>query len=84
MTEEKKVIQATIDQIDAELAVLVSEELSDPIYLPYSCLPPDAQEGDILLITISRQQTSTRKVKKEVARLIEKLSSVKSARHRLK
>lgn len=80
MEEETKIILAAIDQLDGELAVLVSEELSGPIYLPFTVLPPDSQEGDILQITIARREAATRKCKKEVAQLIEKLSSVKTQR----
>lgn len=78
--ETKKIIQASVDQLDAELAVLTSDELAGPIYLPVSCLPTDVQEGDVLSISISLQQAVTQKRKSEVTQLIEKLAAAKAKR----
>jgi hypothetical protein len=63
-------MKLTIDRFEAEYAVL---ELPDGsmVNLPRKVLPADAGEGDIINITVDRDETQMRK--KEIQKLAEDL-----------
>jgi hypothetical protein len=67
-------MKATIDHIEAGIAVLVSrEDETLRIQVPVSVLPPKSREGDILSIAFERDEEATLLAKAETASLIERL-----------
>ena len=67
-------MKATIDRIEGSIAVLVSrEDESLRIQVPVSVLPPGSREGDILSVTLERDDEATRLAKAETVSLIERL-----------
>jgi hypothetical protein len=69
-------MKATVDRIEGTFAVLVVDENGKREYLNYPIrLLKDVAEGDILDITITRDESATVAARKRVASLIEKLKS---------
>jgi hypothetical protein len=67
-------MKATIDRIEGGLAVLlVGEDGKTRVNVPLILLPEGCREGDILDITIVRDEKATRETKDQVSSLIEKL-----------
>jgi hypothetical protein len=67
-------MKATIDRIEDGLAVLlVGEDGKTRVNVPLILLPEGCREGDILDITIVRDEEATRETKEQVSSLIEKL-----------
>jgi hypothetical protein len=67
-------MQATIDRIDEGVAVLIAcGEKPFQITVPSSLLPHGSREGDIVSITIGRDNDATEAAKNRVARLIGRL-----------
>lgn len=64
-------MRATIDRMEGGIAVLVSRDDPDVrITLPVSVLPPGSREGDILSITLERDDAATAAAKAETAALL--------------
>jgi hypothetical protein len=67
-------MKATIDRMEGDLAVLVSiEDQEVRIQVPVSVLPGGSREGDILSITLERDDKATAEAKAETASLIGRL-----------
>ena len=67
-------MRATIDRIEGNLAVLISQDdESVRVTLPVSLLPPGCREGDIIRIRIERDIHATTAAKERVSERIEKL-----------
>jgi len=67
-------MKTTIDRIEGGIAVLVSrEDESVRITLPVSVLPAGFREGDILAVTLERDDVATAEAKAETVSLIERL-----------
>jgi hypothetical protein len=67
-------MKATIDHIEGGIAVLVSrEDETLRLQIPVSVLPPGSREGDILSVTLERDEEATRLAKAETVSLIEHL-----------
>jgi Protein of unknown function (DUF3006) len=68
-------MKATIDRIEGGIAVLVSrEDETVRIQVPVRVLPVGSREGDILSITLERDDVSTAGAKAETASLIGRLT----------
>ncbi|MDD1689864.1 MAG: DUF3006 domain-containing protein [Methanoregula sp.] len=67
-------MRATIDRIDEGIAVMIPREGdARPFRLPISLLPPGCHEGDLVTVTIERDETATAEAKERVAGLIGRL-----------
>ncbi|MCK9630828.1 MAG: DUF3006 domain-containing protein [Methanoregula sp.] len=67
-------MRATVDQIDEGIAVMVPREGdARPFHLPVSFLPPGCREGDIVTVTIVRDDAATAEAKERVAGFIQRL-----------
>jgi hypothetical protein len=67
-------MKATIDRIEGKMTVLLmGEDGKAKVNMPLSLLPKGCKEGDILDITIVRDEKATRETKEQVSSLIEKL-----------
>ncbi len=66
----------TIDRIEEDVAVLISSE-NEPvrITIPSSLLPDCVKEGDVVIMSIERDEESTAASKDRVSSLIEKLKN---------
>lgn len=69
-------MKATIDRIQEGIAVLISTD-KEPVRftVPVSLLLPGAKEGDIVNITIDRDEGATATSKDRVSSMIEKLKN---------
>jgi hypothetical protein len=71
-------MKAVVDRIEAPIAVLIGlDDESVRFEIPALLLPPGCREGDILMIRIERDSSSTKAVKARVSGLIEKLKKRK-------
>jgi Protein of unknown function (DUF3006) len=71
-------MKVTIDRFEDGYAVLLVRDEEDVhIDFPVKLLPDGCKEGDILDITISRDEESTEATRKRVSDLIEKLKKKK-------
>jgi hypothetical protein len=71
-------MKAVVDRIEATIAVLIGlEDESVRFEIPAPLLPPGCREGDILMIRIERDSSSTKAVKARVSGLVEKLKKRK-------
>lgn len=71
-------MKATLDRIEGNYAVLlIRPDEKQKINMPLSLMPPGSKEGDILDITIERDEKATTDAKKRVSGLIEKLKNKK-------
>ena len=67
-------MKAVIDRIEGKLAVLLmGEDGSTKVNMPLILLPEGCKEGDVLDITISRNENATTSAKDRSKNLIEKL-----------
>jgi hypothetical protein len=67
-------MNATVDRIEEGFAVLItSGEKPARILLPVSMLPEGSQEGDVVTLTIGRDQEATSNGKGRVAGLVDRL-----------
>jgi len=68
-------MRAMVDRIEGTLAVLIScdDELVR-LNLPVSLLPPGTREGDIVTLSIGRDEEATRAAKERVAGLVGNLT----------
>ena len=64
-------MNAVIDRIEGKLAVLLME--STKVNMPLILLPEGCKEGDVIEITISRNENATSSAKDRSKSLIEKL-----------
>ncbi|AFV24482.1 hypothetical protein Mpsy_2278 [Methanolobus psychrophilus R15] len=70
--------KVSLDRIEGDIAVLlVRDEESIKIDIPLSLLPEGSREGDILDISILRDENETEDIKKRVSLLLEKLKNKK-------
>ncbi|AFV25339.1 hypothetical protein Mpsy_3140 [Methanolobus psychrophilus R15] len=68
--------KVSLDRIEGDIAVLlVRDEESIKLDIPLSLLPDGSREGDILDISILRNEKETEYAKKRVSALIEKLKN---------
>jgi hypothetical protein len=68
-------MKAMIDRIDEGIAVLIPrDDETLRLMLPVSVLPPDCREGDIVTISIGRDDGATREAKDRSASLIDRLN----------
>lgn len=66
--------KVTIDRIEGNNAVLLlRDEEAVKINIPLFLLPPESKEGDILNISIAREEQETEAAKEQVSALLEKL-----------
>ena len=71
-------MKATIDRIEGTIAVLIpQEDEAVRITVPLFLLPPDCQEGDILVIRIKRDTPGTKEAKERLSQRIERLKNKK-------
>jgi hypothetical protein len=67
-------MKATIDQMESGIAVLISrEDESVHITLPVSLLPAGSREGDIVTVTIERDDVTTKEAKDQISHRVERL-----------
>ncbi|MFB3766449.1 MAG: DUF3006 domain-containing protein [Methanotrichaceae archaeon] len=67
-------MKATLDRIEGEMAViLVRNDESTRLNIPVVMLPEGSQEGDILDISITRDEKETEDSKARVSSMIERL-----------
>jgi hypothetical protein len=67
-------VKATIDRIEGSMAVLIScEDESVHLTLPVSLLPDGSREGDIVTLTVGRDDVATLAAKERVSSLVERL-----------
>jgi hypothetical protein len=69
-----KSFKVTLDRIEEDIAVLlVRDEEIVKVNIPFTFLPVESREGDILDITIVRDVQENDAAKERVTRLLEKL-----------
>ena len=67
-------MKATIDRVEGKLAVLlIRNEESIKLNIPLILLPEGSREGDILDISIQKDEKETEDAKERVSSIIEKL-----------
>jgi hypothetical protein len=67
-------MKAVIDRVEGKLAVLlIGEDGSIKVNMPLILLPEGCKEGDVLNITINRNENATQSAKDQSKNLIEKL-----------
>ncbi len=67
-------MKATIDRIESGIAVLIlREDESVQITLPARILPTGSKEGDIVTLTLERDDRTTSEAKERVSSLIGRL-----------
>jgi hypothetical protein len=67
-------MKAMVDRIEEGIAVLIDrDDDTRRISIPAELLPPDSREGDILMITLERDEKATAAAKARVSGLVEKL-----------
>ena len=67
-------MKATIDRLESGIALLISrEDETVHITLPVSLLPAGSREGDIVTITLERDDAMTTVTKERVSHLVEHL-----------
>jgi hypothetical protein len=71
-----KSFKVTLDRIEENIAVLlVRDDEAIKIDIPLILLPSGSKEGDIMDITIIRDEKTTEAAKERVSALLEKLKS---------
>ena len=69
-------MKATIDRVEGKLAVLLIGDKGEvKLNVPISLLPEGSKEGDILDISIIRDEKATDETKERVSNLIDKLKN---------
>jgi hypothetical protein len=72
--QDESTFQASLDQVEEGLAVLLlREDESVRFTLPRALLPPGAREGDILEVVIRRDVAATEEARRRVAERIERM-----------
>jgi hypothetical protein len=67
-------MKAVIDRLEPGFAVLTFPEDNEVrVNVPVTLLPPECEEGDILTVTVERDEASTVEAKRRVSGLIENL-----------
>jgi hypothetical protein len=66
-------ITATIDRFEGDVAVLLVGEEETPINVRRSELPPEANQGDVLLLEATIDQEETERRREDVRAKIERL-----------
>jgi Protein of unknown function (DUF3006) len=67
-------MKAVIDRLESGFAVLTFPDNGGVrVNVPVTILPPVCNEGDILTVTVERDETSTLEAKRRVSELIENL-----------
>jgi hypothetical protein len=67
-------MKATIDRIEGKVAVLIScSDESMHLTLPASILPAGSREGDIVTLTLERDEELTEQERERVSLLIERM-----------
>ncbi len=66
-------IEVTVDRFEGAKAVLLYGENSAGINWPQELLPADVQEGDILSITIKKNERATQKSLQKTEKLLRSL-----------
>jgi hypothetical protein len=67
-------MKAAIDRIEEGIAVLIPRENEAlPLHLPVSVLPPGCREGDIVTISVERDEAATDAARERVAGLVRRL-----------
>lgn len=68
-------MKAMVDRIEGTLAVLIScEDESVRLNIPATLLPPGTRDGDIVTLSIGRDEEATRAAKERVTGLVGKLT----------
>jgi len=68
-------VQATVDRIEEEVAVLIPDTLNPkPITLPTALLPEGCREGDIVRLTLEPAPDATRTRRERIAGTIARLT----------
>lgn len=67
-------VKAVVDRFENEVAILLFEHLTHPVYLPKKLLPDGCQEGDILFFQIIRDKSASKQARRQISDLIKKLS----------
>ena len=71
-------MKAAVDRIEGTLAVLIPcDDASVRLNLPAALLPPGTREGEIVSISIARDEEATRAANERVSGLIGKLAGRK-------
>ncbi|MHC1754017.1 MAG: DUF3006 domain-containing protein [Methanosarcina sp.] len=66
----------TLDRIEGSIAILLlRDEESTKIDIPLFLLPPESKEGDILNLSIVRDDQETEAAKERVSALLDKLKN---------
>jgi hypothetical protein len=69
-------LKFTLDRMEGSIAVLLlRDEESVKIDIPLFLLPPESKEGDILNISIARDDQETEAAKEKVSALLDKLKN---------
>jgi len=67
-------MKATVDRIEEGIAVLIDrEDDTRHISIPVPLLPPGCKEGDVITLTLERDEEETAAAKARVSGLVEKL-----------
>jgi hypothetical protein len=67
-------MKATVDRIEGGIAVLIDrEDDTRHISIPVPLLPPGSREGDVITLTLERDEEATAVAKARVSGLVEKL-----------
>ena len=67
-------MKATVDRIEEGIAVLIDrDDDTRRISIPVTLLPPDCREGEVITLTLERDEESTAAAKARVSGLVEKL-----------
>lgn len=67
-------MKATLDRIEGDMVVLlVRDDESIKLDMPLALLPEGCREGDILDITITRDENATEESKARISNLLERL-----------
>jgi hypothetical protein len=67
-------LNAVIDRLENDKAVLLVGEDETAVAWPRSCLPGGAREGDILAVTLTADPEATRQARAEAAELLRQLT----------
>lgn len=79
--QDESTFQASLDQVEEGLAVLLlREDESVRFTLPASLLPEGAREGDILEVAVRRDVTATGEARRQVTERIERMREEGHAR----
>ncbi|PKG32675.1 DUF3006 domain-containing protein [Methanoregula sp.] len=67
-------MKANVDRIEEGIAILIDrEDDARRISIPVPLLPPGSREGDVITLTLERDEDATAAAKARVSGLVEKL-----------